>query len=738
MSRSTPPLALSAGLVMLGAALGGPPPTAPGVPPLPDTPRRPVTREFHGTAVTDPYAWLDNGADAAVRAWTEQQNRHTRAVLDHYPGLSAIRERLRELLTGVTTDYGALRYQGGKLFAMKFQPPKEQAFLVTLASPFDTGSERVVLDPNRIRGKGPVGIDFYVPSPDAKLVAVSLSEGGSEDGTVHVYEVASGKELADVVPRVQYPTAGGSLAWNADGSGFYYTRYPHEGERPKGDLPFYQQVWFHRLGTPAGADVHSLGKDFPRYKDFPRIAEIVLDRSPDGRHVLATVENGDGGEYMHYLLGPGGKWTQLTAFPDQVTAAVFGPDDHLYLVSRQGAPRGKLLRVPLADPRLAAATTVVPEGDAAIQAFRITNNAFAANFVVTAGRVYLVDSEGGPSRIRVFGHDGKAYGTVPILAVSAVLAVAGGKGDELLFRNTSFLEPRAWYRYDPAAGRVERSALYATSPADFHDCEVVREFATSKDGTRVPLSIVCRKGTPRNGRNPTLLTGYGGFGISLAPSFALAQRVWLEQGGVFAVANLRGGAEYGEAWHRAGSGTNKQNVFDDFAACARHLIAREYTAPDRLAVEGGSNGGLLVGAALTQHPELYRAAVARIGVFDMLAENRHANGEFIAAEYGTVKDPEQFKAIYAYSPYHHVKDGTAYPAVFLQAGANDGRADPAHSRKMAARLQAAAAPGRSVLLQINADSGHGASSLSQAVDQQADVYAFLFGQLAVDYRAAAR
>jgi prolyl oligopeptidase len=562
-------------------------------------------------------------------------------------------------------------------------------------------------------------------------LAVSLSEGGSEEGTVHVFDVQTGKKLAEVIPRVQYPTAGGSVAWNADGSGFYYTHYPRDNERPKEDRNFYQQIYFHKLGTPTEVDVYVLGKE------FPKIAEIALETSDDGRYLLATVQNGDGGEFAHHVLYPDGRWIQVTKFEDRITAAQFGPNQDLYLVSLYGAPRGKLLRLPLATPRLAEAKTIVPQTEAAIQGFRLTANALAPNFLVTGKRVYLVDSIGGPSQIRVFDHAGTALGTVPISPVSSVGEITRGRASGILFHNSSFLEPPGWYRFDPETGRTSRTALASASPVSFHDCEVLREFPVSKDGTRVPMSIILRKGTRRDGKNPTLLTGYGGFGISETPQFSPTQRVWLDQGGIYVVANLRGGNEYGEDWHQAGRLISKQNVFDDFLACARHLIDRKYTNPDKLAIEGGSNGGLLVGAALTQHPDLFRAVVCRVGVLDMILHDRHPNGAFNAPEYGTVRDPEQFKAIYGYSPYHHVQEGTAYPAVLLLAGANDGRVDPANSRKMAARLQTATKSGRPVLLLISSDAGHGAgTSLTRAIDQRADVYAFLFQQLGIDCKIA--
>ena|GEM_PF-84544 len=696
------------------------------MPPLPPTPVKAVTHELHGTTIADPYAWLENAADPAVQRWTEAQNRHTRAVLDQYSGLPALRAQIKKVLTASSVGYTGLQYRGHKLFALKFQPPREQAFLITLDSPDNPASGHTVVDPNEIDRKGTTTIDFYEPSLDGKLVAVSLSEGGSEAGTVHVFDADSGKKLADVVPRVQLPTAGGSVAWNADGSGFYCTHYPRGNERPKEDENFYQQVYFHKLGTPTEEDVYVLGKD------LPRIAEIVLETSGDGRHVLATVQNGDGGEFAHYLLAADGKATQLTKFSDLVTAATFGPDEALYMVSLQGAPRGKLLRMPLATPGLAEAKTIVPEAEVAIQGQRITSNAMVANFVVTNSKVYLVDSNGGPSQIRVFDHDGKPEGIVPILPVSSVVEITRGAGDEVLFSNLSFIEPPAWYRFDPATGKTTRTALFSTSPVSFADTEVIRETAVSKDGTKVPMSIVLKKGTQRDGKNPTLLTGYGGFGISQAPRFSAVRRIWLDRGGIVAVANLRGGGEYGEAWHKGGNLTHKQNVFDDFAACAQHLIDEKFTSPDKLAIEGGSNGGLLMGAAFTQHPDMFRAVVAHVGIYDMILHDHHPNGAFNVTEYGSISDPEQFKALYAYSPYHHVKDGTAYPAVFFLTGANDGRVDPANSRKMAARLQATTSSGRPILLHVSFDSGHGAgTSLSKAIERQADVFAFLFEQLGI-------
>jgi prolyl oligopeptidase len=321
---------------------------------------------------------------------------------------------------------------------------------------------------------------------------------------------------------------------------------------------------------------------------------------------------------------------------------------------------------------------------------------------------------------------------IPTLPVSSVSGLASWQGDDLLFGNASYVKPFAWFTYDPASNTTRRTGLYLTSPVNFDDIEVVREFATSADGTRVPLSILYKKGLRRDGRNPALLYAYGGYGVSLTPGFESTRRIWLDAGGVYAVANLRGGGEYGEEWHKAGNLTRKQNVFDDFIAAAQHLIQRRYTEPSKLAVEGGSNGGLLMGAFLTQRPDLARAVVSHVGIYDMLRVELDPNGQFNVTEFGTVKNPEQFKALLAYSPFHHVRDGVSYPAVLFTTGENDGRVNPAQSRKMAARVQAATASDRPILFRSTASAGHGiGSSLKDRVAEQADVLSFLFDQLGI-------
>jgi prolyl oligopeptidase len=349
----------------------------------------------------------------------------------------------------------------------------------------------------------------------------------------------------------------------------------------------------------------------------------------------------------------------------------------------------------------------------------------------------VADLLGGPSRLRVFDLLGHSLPAPPLPTVSAIDQMVPVQSGDVLVRVGTYLEPAAWYRLD-ASGESTRTALFGTSPIHFDDTEVVREFAVSKDGTRVPLNIIRRKGAKLDGTNPALLEGYGGYGINMTPYFLGSfNRVWLDHGGVYAIANLRGGGEYGEEWHQGGRLTTKQNVFDDFIACAQHLIERKYTSPAHLAILGGSNGGLLMGAAFTQRPDLFRAVVSYVGIYDMLRVELDPNGQFNVTEFGTVKDPDQLKALYAYSPYHHVKDGTAYPAIILPTGENDHRVNPMQSRKMTARLQAASSSGRPILLRTSASAGHGiGTALDEAIEEEADVLSFLFDQLGIDYAPA--
>jgi prolyl oligopeptidase len=710
---------VAAGALAATALAAGSLPAAP-----PASPKEAVTDEFHGTQVTEDYRWLEASDDPKVKEWNAAQNAYARSVLDELPNREAIAERVTEIMSAETVSYGGVVHRDGKYFAMKYQPPKQQPFIVVTESLDDLSGERVIVDPNELDKSGGTAITWYEPSPDGKLLAVSLAKGGDEVGDLTVFNVDTGKPVGEVVPRVNTGTAGGDLKWAPDGSGFYYTRHPRTGERPPADMNFYQQVYFHQLGSPTADDRYEMGQD------SPRIAETELKVDQRTGRVLATVQNGDGGEFAHYLREPDGQWRQFSKFPDKIIQAEFGPKDDLYVVSRQDAPRGKIIRVPIDSLDVAKAKVVVPEGRDAI----VTSFWHDSTVVPTDSRLYVVYQLGGPSEIRVFDLEGRPQPAPKQLPVSSVGSLVRLDGDDVLFENESYVEPSAIYRFDAKSGEVERTAFKSDEPVTLDDAEVVREFAASKDGTQVPVNIIMRKGTKRDGRNPALATAYGGYGVNNPPGFSALRRVLLDNGFVVAVANIRGGGEYGEEWHRQGNLTKKQNVFDDFAAVLEHLVERKYTSSDRLAILGGSNGGLLMGATFTQHPELMKAVVSLVGIYDMLRVELSANGEFNITEFGTVKKPDHFKALYAYSPYHNVKDGTDYPAVLFLTGENDPRVEPMQSRKMTARLQAASPEAGPFLLRTSAEAGHGRDTpLAERIAQQVDIYAFLFDQLGVDF-----
>ncbi len=690
----------------------------------PDTPRKPVTDVYHGVAVADPYRWLEDGSDEVVRKWSEGQNAHARSVLDKLPGVEPLRERLTKIMAARTTSHGSFAVRGDTVFALRRQPPKQQPFLVVMPAADKPGDARVLVDPNELDKKGTTAIDWFVPSWDGKRVAVSISKGGSESGDVHVFEVATGRPTGVVVPRVNGGTAGGDLAWAPDDTGFYYTRYPRDNERPAADRDFFQQLYFHDLGTAPEKDRYELGKD------LPRIAEIKIDVDRATGRTLASVQNGDSGEFAHFVRAPDGKWTQFAAFTDAAVQAVFGPNGALYVVSRKDAPKGKVLRLSAAEPNLGKATVVIPAGaDAVVTDFY--SHTSRQTVLPTASRLYVTYQLGGPSAFRCFTLDGEPLAAPKQPPVGSVRGLAPAGGDDVIFTAASFTQPPAAFLYRAKGDETVKLPLTSAPVVDLTDVAVVREFAASKDGTKVPVTVLVPKGAKLDGTNPCLVTGYGGYASNVEPAFHPEWRVLFDHGFVVAVANLRGGAEYGEGWHRAGMLTRKQNVFDDFAAALKLLIEKKYTSPEKLAIEGGSNGGLLMGAMITQHPELVKCVVAHVGIYDMLRVELSPNGAFNIPEFGSVKDADQFKALFAYSPYHRVRDGTKYPAVLFLTGANDPRVDPMQSRKMTARLRAAN-PDGTVLLRTSASSGHGlGTALSERIEEATDVYAFLFAQLAV-------
>ncbi|MDB5386465.1 MAG: Prolyl endopeptidase [Planctomycetaceae bacterium] len=693
----------------------------------PETKQAPVSDSYHGVTIQDNYRWLENWDDKQVRAWSDAQNVYARTFLDRLPHVTEIRKRVTEVMTAKTVAYYELAARQGTLFAVKREPPKQQPFLIVIPSLKSPDTTRVLVDPNLLDPQSTTSIDWYVPSPDGRTVAVSLSKGGTESGDIHFFATETGKEINEVIPHVNTGTAGGDLVWTPDGTGVFYTRHPRPGERAPEDCNFYQQIYFHQLGTATQTDRYELGKD------FPRIAETEFEMHDKSGTLLARVQNGDGGEFAHYLRSVDGKWTRINDFRDQIVQATFGPNDDLYVISRVKADRGKILRLSLAKPQLEQAETIIPEDkDTVVTSFYHA----PPSLVVTQTRLYLVYQLGGPSELRVFDLKGTRLSGPEQLPLSAVGGLTKLDGDNVLFSSTSYVSPPTIYHFDATTGRTEKTWLASPSPVDFSDVEVVREFATSKDGTRIPVNILRPKNAMRDGSNPTVLNGYGGYGTNITPGFSAVKHVLLEQGFVYAVANLRGGGEYGEPWHRQGNLTNKQNVFDDFEAAARHLIARGYTSPAKLAIEGGSNGGLLMGATLTQHPNLMRAVVSHVGIYDMLRVELSPNGVFNIVEFGTVKDPDQFRALHAYSPYHHVQDGVKYPPVLFLTGANDPRVDPLQSRKMTARLQAATGSAEPILLRTSSNSGHGGdTALSEKIEQTVDVFAFLFDRLGVKFHS---
>ncbi len=717
----------------------------------PATAKKPVTDTFHGVNVSEDYRWLEDWNDPQVKAWSDAQNAYTRSFLDTLPNVEAIRTRVTEIMSAQEASYGAVRAVGGRLIAMKRQPPKQQPLLVTLESAFQLESERVLLDPNVMDPKGLTSIDWYVPSHDGRYVAISLSHAGSESGDVHVFEIATGKETGDVVPRVNGGTAGGSLTWSKDSSGFFYSRYPRVGERPAVDLDFYTQVYFHKLGMPTATDLYELGAEKPRSSppldkdrtwslgrrsgyEFTRIAEIWLQSDAATGRILCTVQHGDGGTFALYLRDAGGTWRMLADYGDKIVQGAFGPDNTLYLISRDGAPRGKILSLSLAEGGIwatqgtRAAKPFVPEGTDAV----VSEFPDGSSMVSTARALFVTYQLGGPTEIRAFDHRGKSIPGPEQLAVGDIGGVAVLDDHQILFNDVSYLQPPAWYQFDLDTGKTSKTALAMKSPVDFDGYEVVREFATSKDGTKVPINILRKKNLVLDGSHPCLVNGYGGYGVNITPVFNPTTRILLEQGFVWAQVNLRGGGEYGEEWHRQGSLLKKQNVFDDFAAACQYLIDHKYTASSRLVIEGGSNGGLLMGASLTQHPDLFRAVVTHVGIYDMLRVELSPNGAFNIPEFGTVQDEAQFKALYGYSPYHHVTDGVKYPSVLFLTGANDPRVDPMQSRKMTARLQSA---GADVLLRTSSNSGHGGgTALSERIEQRVDVLAWIFDRLGLTYQ----
>lgn len=700
------------------------------IPPPPATPTDSVVDVIHGVTIADPYRWLENWSDPKVQAWSAAQNTRARTYLDALPSQEPIKKELKGLIEATSPALYSLEPRGDRVFALYSDPKLQQPMLVTLDAAADPASRKPLVDPNALDRSGHIAIDWFVPSNDGTKVAVSLSKNGSEDGTLHVYDAASGKEIEAPIARVQFATAGGSLAWADDAKGFYYTRYPGP-DAPADHQHFYMQVYFHELGTDAAKDPLVLSE-----KDgLEKVSEVFLDNRENLPNVMAMVQRGDGNIWSYYVLAKGKAALRVGTYSDNVVYATFGPDGGIYGISRKNSSNGFIVKLnkPVANG-FANPKVIVPQSNVAI----LSGGAEEKNNDLTFSKtqMFVRDIVGGPNQVRVFSLDGQPEGKLPLPEVAGNSEIVPLKDGKVLFDVSTYLRPAYYASWNPKTGKAAETALKVTSPVSFADAEVVRSFATSKDGTKIPVNIIMKKGTKLDGTNPTLLYGYGGFGISLTPGFLGSfRRIWLDAGGIYAIANIRGGSEYGDKWHREGMLTNKQNDFDDFTAAAQYLIDHKYTSHQKLAMMGGSNGGLLMGAVLTQHPALARAVVSAVGYYDMLRFETDPNGAFNTTEYGSVKDPVQFKALYAYSPLQHVEPHTAYPAVLMLTGATDHRVNPMHSRKFTAALQAATSSGHPILLRTSMNSGHGiGSSLDERIAEMSDELSFLFDQLGMSFK----
>src|SRR3569623_1785745 len=634
-------------------------PAGGGGPPLAAV--RVVKDTYHGVSVDDPYRWLEEDTPE-VKAWSEAQNAYTKAQLAKLPEQPALAAELAKIRMPPVTTYVGFKVGGTKLFARRHEPADEQPKLIVMTDPDHAKTAKVVFDP--ITPEHPRrSFDWFVPSPDRSKVAIAESDGGSEVADVHIVD-ATGKEL-EVLPNVQRPTGGGDVAWTPDGKGLYYTRYPMPGEPHEADKDAWLQVYFHELGQPVAKDRFELGKDLPKN------AEVQLASDSRGR-VNASVQQGDVGIFRHYLKDKTG-WRQLDDWNDRVVTVSFGATPELWLISRKEAPRGKLMKLAATAKTAQEAVVVVPEGkDAMITAFEGGDE----GITVVGDHVFVRYQLGGPSELRSFyvnGKPDKGPGGPPVSAASKPVAWRG----DVLLAFSSYVTPTTWVRFSPKSGKtVDLPDFTPVYPVDFSHVEARREVATSKDGTAVPLTILWPMGAPQDGSVACVVTGDGGFASSEEPSEMLGYAPLLSRGMCVVVVNLRGGGEYGEDWHRNGMMLKKQNVFDDFAAALDYLVAKKYTARSRLGIIGGSNGGLLMGAMITQHPDAKKAVVASVGIYDMLRNVLTPNGAYNTSEYGSVTDADQFKALYAYSPYHHVRPGTSYPAILMHTGANDGRVAP--------------------------------------------------------------
>ncbi len=691
--------------------------------PAPPVAARADSDVLHGVTVADPFRWLEQQDSPEVQAALRAQSDFTRGVLERIPGRKELLDRITALSQSgaVVSD---VKIAAGRVFYLKLSPGDSTPKLMTRDGM--AGAEKALLDPQRAGdGAQAFAINWYQPSPDARHVAYGMSAGGGEDATLYVAETSTGRDLGIKLPRARFNS---HLAWSQDGTIFYYARYPEgvaEAVKRYDDIRIYRHV----LGRGAEADEIVFGRGVGGALGLPVQIYPRLLVPIESKFAYAIATEGVKRELFVYQtlvrsLGEGKpQWHKIVDPADGITQFEAWSDD-LYALTHKGAPRFKVLHATASKPEFALAKVIVPE-----------DHGVWRSFVVAQDGLYLSEMLGGLDRLwRVnfsrwrLGEKKTEFLKLPFDVVISEM-VADPRRPGVILRLQSWAEPPAIVSLDARTGNLANTGWQPKSPVDFSEIDEVRLDATSFDGTVVPVSLVYRKSTLLSGDNPTILTGYGSYGISVTPNFDATRLAWLERGGILAFAHIRGGGEYGEAWHKGGQKANKVNTTMDFIAAAEFLIKYGFTSPRRLAIQGGSAGGIPLGGALTLRPDLFAAAIGRVGVFDMVRMETTANGPPNIPEFGSTATAEGFKALLAMSSYHQVKDGAAYPGVLLTTGANDPRVDPWQAAKMAARLQAASASGKPVLLRVDYAAGHGPGSTRQSrIEELADIYSFLFWQ----------
>lgn len=670
-----------------------------------------VVDTVQGRKIADPYRWMEDAASPETQAYVRDEMTYTRSILDPLPERKQLQQRLTELLSIGTI--GAPQAGGNFYFYTRREGTQNQPVLLVREGIH--GKDRPLVDVNSMSSDGTVALDWWFPSDDGKYVAYGTSASGSEESTLHLIETGTGKLLPDTIDRTRFA----SLAWKKDNSGFYYTRHPKKGEVPAGEEVYHVKVFYHALGSDPAKDPLIFG-ELHTPQDIPQVS---LSDDND-RWLLITVFQGWTKTEM-FLQDLQGKTppVELTSGKEFLySGEVF--KDTLYITTNEDAPRFRLFAVDAAHPARQNWKEVIAQNDAVLK-----------NVGIVGGKLVAQYERNASSELKLFELDGKPIHDVALPAIGSVTGI-GGKWDrqEIFYDFSSFTVPPSIYQVDLTTQKRELWDKVKAAGIDPAAYEVKQLWYASKDGTKVPMFVFHKKGLALDGKNPTLLTGYGGFNVSLTPDFRGNRFAWLEHGGVFAVANLRGGAEFGEEWHRAGMLQNKQNVFDDFFAAAEFLIAQKYTDRDHLAITGGSNGGLLMGVAITQRPDLFRAVVCQVPLLDMLRYQNFQIAKLWIPEYGSADDPKQFDWLYAYSPYHHVKPGGEYPSILFMTADTDTRVDPMHAKKMAALMQSEAANGQSrerpILLRIESKAGHGQGKpISKQIEEGVDIYSYLFWQL---------